>query len=97
MAEDYFENGGDDAGSSPQSTDDGARDDSKGGGQTFAINKEAYPDAKPGDMFKMRVESVHEADMMCSVMKDEEQHEDAGGDEAEAMPAEATAPPGMMD
>ena len=63
--------------------------------ETFLVNKNAYPDAKPGDTFKMRVVRVHDDEMECSVEKDDE-HE-AG---EEAAPEEAPMPegaPGMMD
>ena len=83
----------------PKAGGDGGEDADRGeGGETFLVNKSAYPDAKPGDMFKMRVEQVHDDEMECSVMKDDEHEE--GGEEppAEApMPAMAGGGNPMMD
>jgi hypothetical protein len=90
--EDYFEGGGEQA-MPEQRGDPEAKEAGDGGGETFAVNKTAYPDAKPGDTFKMRVVRVHDEDMECEVVKDDE----AG--EHEEPPAEAPMPAGdeMME
>jgi hypothetical protein len=55
------------------------------GGETFLVNRAAYPDAKPGDRFMMRVEAVHENEMECSVepMEKEEKDEEPEPEMAE--------------
>lgn len=78
--------------------DKGDPADKESDGETFLVNKQAYPDAKPGDMFKMRVVRVHEDEMECSVEKDDEQQEgDDQAPEEAPMPEGGSAPPGMMD
>jgi|SRR5271170_1185394 len=86
---------GDDAGMPEGSEPRGQGEDGEGEGETFMVNKEAYPEAKPGDTFMMRVERVHEGEMECSVEKPEEDEEHGEGEEAMAG---AEAPPdSMMD
>lgn len=96
--EDYFENSpGKDA---PMGDDEHAEGEGKEGGdeQTYLVQKEAYPDAKPGDTFKMRVVRVHDEEMECAVEKGDEQSEDeeAAPDEA-PMPANAGGGDSMYD
>lgn len=86
--QDYFENapGKDEA--MPEKPGMEGDGEDKGDEQTYLVQKEAYPDAKPGDTFKMRVVRVHADEMECSVEKEDEQAEgdEPMGDEAE-MPA----------
>lgn len=92
---DYMENSP--SQDAPEGDKAGGDDKEKGDSPTFLVNKEAYPEAKPGDMFKMRVEAVHDAEMECSVMKDKESdHEQSEGAE-ESQPSESPMPSSMMD
>jgi hypothetical protein len=87
--DDYFEDAPGQEDSMPKGDGAGDGADQSEGGQTFLVNKEAYPDAKPGDVFKMRVEEVHDQEMSCSVMKDDE------GKEGEEQPPEEAPMPAM--
>jgi|HubBroStandDraft_6_1064221.scaffolds.fasta_scaffold175276_2 hypothetical protein len=76
----------------------GGDDKEKGDSPTFLVNKEAYPDAKPGDMFKMRVAAVHDKEMECTVEKGDEQEEGEEAPPEEAsMPGASGPPDSMMD
>ena len=94
---DYMENDGPAQETPMQESSGGGdgMDKGEGEGQTFLINKEAYPEAKPGDTFKMRVEQVHDQEMECSVMKEGEAKDE--GSAEEASPPAASMPDGMMD
>lgn len=94
--EDLFE---DKPGASDAPPADKPDDDKQGDAETYLVNREAYPDAKPGDVFKMRVAAVHDAEMECTVEKDDEQQEgeEAPPEEAPMPGASDGGPPGMMD
>ena len=67
-------------------------------GSTFLINKEVYPEAKPGDTFTVRVERVHDAEMECSLVKgDEEQTQEPALDEGDGEPSAAAPHGGMFE
>ena len=87
---DYFDDSpGKDAPMPDKPDMDGKGDgEDKGDEQTYLVEKNAYPDAKPGDTFKMRVVRVHNQEMECAVEKDDEQAEgeEPMGEEA-PMPA----------
>ena len=100
MPDDYFEDSpGQDSPMPKDGGDGGDAADRSEGGETFLVNKSAYPDAKPGDMFKMRVEQVHDDEMECSVMKDDGEQEEGGEPPPEEAPMPAMAGGGnpMMD
>ena len=94
----YFDDDHDDAGGGmPEGSEPRGRDkDGEGERETFLVNKEAYPDAKPGDTFTMRVERVHEGEMECSVEKPEE-HEEGEHDEDAMAGKEGVPMDSMMD
>lgn len=90
---DYFDDkpmGGEE--SSPSPDKDGME---QSDAETFLINKEAYPEAKPGDTFKVRVEEVYDKEMSCSVEHEEEKQPDGEPGGGEPEPEMAGNP--MMD
>lgn len=94
MPDDYFEDSAPPGGSGTEGSKPPAEDQPEGG-RTFLVNKEAYPDAKPGDVFKMRVEQVHDDEMSCSIEKDGEP--ESGPEEPAEQTENPATPPGMMD
>ena len=82
----------------PQGKEGGDMDKEQGDeSETFLVNKNAYPDAKPGDTFKARVERVHDDEMECSVEKDDEQAEGEEAAPEEAPMPEGGGAPSMLD
>jgi hypothetical protein len=67
---------------SEQSPQGDGQDRQEGENSTFLINKEAYPEAKPGDLFTVRVERVHDQEMECSLVKEDEEKPPGGSEEA---------------
>lgn len=53
---------------------------------TFLVNKEAYPDGKPGDTFMVKIVNVMDEDMECMAMPKKEGEEGEEGMEEEPMP-----------
>lgn len=51
------------------------QEDAKEEGSPIVFNKEACPDAKPGDMLMVKVVRVHEAEIEGMVSKDDEEKE----------------------
>lgn len=102
MDSDYFDNGPDQETAKPGGGAMDGHDDKEGMDDkpTFLVNKEAYPDAKPGDVLKMRVAAVHDQEMECTVEKDDEHEEHEEEPEPASMPGSSEgggANDAMMD
>lgn len=99
--DDYFEDapGKESAPAVDQQQQQDGGDKEAGDEQTYLVQREAYPDAKPGDTFTMRVVRVHSGEMECSVEKDgeHEEGEEPMTEQAQMPAAMAGGGDSMMD
>ena len=63
-------------------------------GNTITFNKDACPDAKPGDMLMVKVLKVMDDDIMGTVEKQDEEHDEEQGPTEEAPPEQPEQPQG---